>query len=259
MWRTLFVTALILCAIVFGGSTTLYITHHPLVTSVDLGEDTADAKASFRTCRLHASWPVELKPGEHLTLERRVCPVGFRKDDDDEGWPWKVQHEVLLLESRNWWHARIVAAQFSDLDFTVVDVGKTSEGRDAVVWSYFIKCGSCHGGPNGVLAWSASSNAYLWNEKWFDPFSKMVDAKLPDEDYADTPASLGWENLGTELGYGAAVYGSGDANCCPNAGHIVADLVVKDGHVTLKDGFTFLPNLYIEVPVDQAKQRIPTR
>jgi len=254
MIRATILIVILAGTLVLGCGATLLIIHHPLVTSVDLGEDTADAKASFRACRLYASWPVELKPGEHLTLERRICPVGFHKNEDEYDWPG-LQHEVLLPESRRWWHTKIVAAQFSDLDFYTVELGKTSEGREAVVWSYYIMCGSCHGGPNGVLAWSASSNAYLWNENWFDAFSEQVKSKLPEDDYADTPASLGWENSGPLLMYDKRVYNPKDANCCPSAGQIAADFVVKDGHVTLDDKFTFLPNLYIEVPADQSKHR----
>jgi hypothetical protein len=176
-------------------------------------------------------------------LERRVCPVGFHTNAEDDGWggTWPG-HEVLLLQSRSWWHTKIVAALFSDLDFNTVDLGKTSEGNDAIVWSYWIKCGSCHGGPNGVLAWSGTSNAYLWNEHWSDAFSSLAGAKLPDDDYADTPATLSWVDAGKELGYEAAVYGPHDANCCPNAGRIAADLIVKDGHLALQDGFIFSPS-----------------
>jgi hypothetical protein len=240
MWRAALATAVILGATVLGGVAAIGIAKRPYVTSVDLGQDTADAKASLRACRLYASWPVELKPGEHLTLERRVCPIGFHKREDDGDWDWKVQHEVLLLESRSWWHAKVVAALFSDLDFTIVDIGKTVEGNDAIVWSYWIKCGSCHGGPNGVLAWSATSNAYLWNENWFDAFSSLANAKLPEGDYPDSPAALSWVGP-TELDYDKRVYGPGDANCCPSAGHLYADLVVKDGRVTLHNGFTYFP------------------
>jgi hypothetical protein len=243
MSRVALATAVILGAIALGASSVLFINHHPYVTAVDLSEDTADAKASFRACRLYASWPVELKPDEHLTLERRVCPVGFHKSEDDEDWPSKVQHEVLLLESRSWWHTKIVAALFSDLDFNNIDIGKTAEGNDAIVWSYWIKCGSCNGGPNGVLAWSPSNNAYLWNQNWFDTFSSLTNAKLPEGDYPDSPAALSWVSLATELGYDERVYGPGDANCCPNAGNLYADFVVKDGRVTLHDGFTFYPTI----------------
>jgi hypothetical protein len=240
MWRAALAIVLIICATLLGGSTVAFIAHHPYVTTAALGKDAADAKASYRVCRLYASWPVELKPGDHLTLERRICPVGFHQDEDDEGWPGGTQHEVLLLESRNWWHTKIVSALFSDLDFTMVDVGKTADGSDAVIWSYFIKCGSCHGGPNGILAWSPKSKTYDWNKDWFDPFSSMVKDKLPSEDYPDSPASLAWENPGTHLGYRSAVYGPRDPNCCPSAGSVVGDLSIKGGSLILDDGFTFL-------------------
>jgi hypothetical protein len=239
MRRPILATASLLCAALIGGSVAIYIAHHPFVTSTDLGPNTVDAKTSFHLCRLYASWPVELKAGEPLVVERRVCPVGFHKTEDDEGWISPVHHEVLLLESRRLWRTKIVSARFSDLDFAV-DIGKTEEGRDAVLWSYFIKCGSCHGGPNGVLAWSGKSDAYLWNEKWFDSFSALAQAKLPADDYPDSPAQLTWESDGRELGYAAAVYRPGDPQCCPNGGRVVADFVVKDGSLALKDGFTFL-------------------
>ena len=242
MWRTALATALIIGAALFGGFTAAFVAHHPYVTAAELGKDTVDAKASLRACRLYSSWPVELKPGEQLTLERRICPGRFRQDEDDEGWPGGVQHEVLLLESRNWWHTKIVSARFSDLDFTMVEVGKTAGGSDAVIWSYSIKCGSCHGGPNGVLVWSPRSASYDWNENWFDSFSSMVRGKLPTEDYPDSPASLTWENLGRQLGYSSAVYDPGDANCCPSAGRIVGDLSIKGGSLILDNGFTFVPS-----------------
>jgi hypothetical protein len=125
------VTALIaslLAALALGCAGALLISHHPLVASVDLGKDTSDAKSALTVCRLYASWPVELKPGEHLTLERRICPVEFHKNEDDTDWVSPVQHEVLLLEDRRWWKTQIVAVLFSDLDFTQVEVGKTLEG-----------------------------------------------------------------------------------------------------------------------------------
>jgi hypothetical protein len=242
MGRASFTFVLFLCALLLGAGTAIFIIHHPFVTSADLGDDSLDAKASFRVCRLYASWPVELKRGEPLILERRVCPAGFHSSDDDEDWSPPAQHEVLLLESRNWWHVKVVSAKFSDLDYVVVDVGKTVEDRDAVLWSYFIKCGSCHGGPNGVLAWSDTKNSYLWNEKWFDPYSESAQAKLPESDYPDSPITLTWVGSKTELEYDAAVYGESDAHCCPNGGHLEADFVVEDGIVKLKDQFTFLPS-----------------
>jgi len=241
MWRIALVTALIIGASFSGGIAITFAAKHPYVSATGLGEDTTDAKASFRACRLYASWPVELKKGEHLTLERRICPIGFHKDEDDENWPGGAQHEVLLLESSNLWRIKIVSALFSDLDFTTVEVGKTAEGFDAVIWSYFIKCGSCHGGPNGVLAWSPKIRSYAWNENWADSFSSMVTAKLPTEDYPDSPASLSWVNLGTQLGYSSAGYAPGDPNCCPSAGRIVGDLSIRGGSLVLDDGFTFVP------------------
>jgi hypothetical protein len=242
MIRAFIFAALLVGTLALGCGATIFITHHPFLSSFDLGEDTADAKASFRACSLYASWPVELKRGEHLTLERRICPVGFHKKEEDEGWPFKLQHEVLLLESKHWWRTQIISAQFSDLDFTIVEVGKTSEGRDAVLWSYFIKCGSCHGGPNGVLAWSTTSSAYLWNENWFDSSSKLVEAKLPEDNFADSPASLTWENHKTQLAFDEAVYGPKDANCCPTAGRISADFIIKDGHINLDGSLTYSPS-----------------
>lgn len=241
MRRTTLAVALVISTALFGGYAAVFLAHHPYLTTADLGVDTPDAKASFRDCRLYASWPLELKQGEHLILERRICPNGFHKDEDDQGWLGDpVQHEVLLLESRNWWHTTIVSALFSDLDFTTVDVGKAADGSDAVIWSYFIKCGSCHGGPNGVLVWSPKTNSYEWNKNWFDPFSSVVTSKLPSGDYPDSPASLAWENLNRQLSYDKPVYGPGDAHCCPSAGNIVGDFSIKGGSLVLDDGFTFV-------------------
>jgi hypothetical protein len=81
----------------------------------------------------------------------------------------------------------------------------------------------------------------MWNENWFDSFSSLAQAKVPADDYLDSPASLTWVGSHTELGYSAAVYGPKDANCCPSAGQVVADLIVKDGRIALHDGFIFLP------------------
>ena len=239
MSRTALAIALMIIAIALGGTATILITHHPYVTSVDLGEDTADAKTSFRSCRRMPHGRSNSSRANTSHWNDASARLAF--GNDNESWPWKIQHEVLLLEARSWWHTHILASQFSDLEFGQVEVGKTVEGRDAVVWSYYIKCGSCHGGPNGVLAW-ASNNTYLWNEKWYDAFSGTVNAKLPADGYPDTPASLAWVNGRTELGYDAAVYGPEDANCCPTAGRVIADLAVKDGHVALDDAFTFVPS-----------------
>lgn len=129
---------------VIGAEADRYFCEHPHLTVAPSVSNPDDAMVALHRCAKSASWNVTLKTHEPLTLELLTCPGDFHPkalgEPDDEGWPWSIRRQVLLLEQRGRWRVKVVSALYSDLVFTRVEPGSIEgSDTDAVLWSYSIK------------------------------------------------------------------------------------------------------------------------
>jgi hypothetical protein len=245
MHKALLISLAILVAVsLFGAGVVAerHLSEHPRVEASPSLENPADAIAAIHRCAPQTSWHVTLKATEPLILELLNCPTNVHlsvfKDSDDDGWPWPYEHQVLLLERRTRWHLEIVSALFSELNFRRVEPGKLEDSNtDAVLWSYMIKCGSCHGGPEGVLVWNNVDKRYDWNASWLRDKSqvKAIEAALPVDHYLDEAESLFWSEDRSAMFLRSAVHAPGDAHCCPEGGNVSASINIQNGKLKLSD------------------------
>jgi hypothetical protein len=225
-----------------GAQTDHHWSEYPRITTEPSLENPSDAITAVHRCAKTASWQVTLKAGEPLVLELLTCPTDFHpqvfKEDDDADWPWPEAHQVLLLERRRRWQTAIVSALYSDLNFRRVEPGRIEgSNTDAVLWSYNIKCGSCHGGPEGILMWNDGGERYEWNAEWLGnkPQSVTIEAALPENYYLDEAESLFWSEDRSGLYLRSAVHSPADAHCCPEGGSLNASIKIQNGKLTLTD------------------------
>lgn len=225
------VTACVLGAIVYHQ----YKWAHPKYVLHSGIENADDVLLARKACNTTTIWNTELHKGFPEKLVLLTCPkiVKFKIDEKDremnEAWP--ADRQVLLLERQTGGQVDILTARIPDSNVQRVAPGKSESGEQAVLWSFMDRCGSCHSGPEGILLWNPSHNAYEWNDDLSASIRETISSRLPADYYLDEAQKLSWEEYGTYsvIQLQADVHTASDAHCCPSGGKLSAIIHFKEG------------------------------